>query len=316
MTNTDRRSGVETIVSTDGEAGFADFFNRVAYFQYHAKNAKGFYFRLMEKETHKPLSVMHCTEKEPGLFVSPLRATYGGIDTVEPDIELYDAFLDDVETTLKAEDAKKLRISPAPFAHDPDRSSKLFNTLIRRGFGIVKTDINYDLKVDDTPLIDKMERNNQKRVRKCIREGCVFEHCTTPDEFERVYAVIKTNRESKGYPVTMNFEHMMEMKKLFPDVWQFFATKLNNDMIAASVCIRINPEILYVFYWGDLPEAHAMSPVAFHASNLYGYCQKENVKILDIGTATDDGVPNVGLMTFKERLGCKASLKLVLEKNL
>ena len=77
-----------------------------------------------------------------------------------------------------------------------------------------------------------------------------------------------------------------------------------------------NARASLVFYWGDLPEAHAMSPVAFLADNLYKYCQREGITLLDIGTATDKGMPNVGLMTFKERLGCTPSPKLTCTKSL
>ncbi len=309
------RYRVETVVS-DAVVPWTDFFNSVAFFKFHKKEAKGFYFQLIDKETKKSLCAAHFTEKEPGLFASPFRGTYGGIDTKEHDVTLLDVFLEDISAKLKKEGAERMQLALAPFAHDQDRSALLFNVLLRHGFAIVKQDINYDLTVDAVPLIDKMERNNQKRVRKCEREHCIFEHCDSEKEYAAVYDVIKKNRESKGYPVTMSLEDMLEMKKLFPDVWQFFCTKLEGKMIAASVCIRINTNVLYVFYWGDLPEMHAYSPVAFHADNLYRYCQKEKIGILDIGTSTDNCIPNLGLMNFKERLGCKTSLKLVLAKNL
>ena len=56
--------------------------------------------------------------------------------------------------------------------------------------------------------------------------------------------------------------------------------------------------------------------MAFLADNLYAFCQREQVELLDIGTATDNGVPNLGLMKFKERLGCRPSLKLTFAKTL
>ncbi len=313
----DRRKGLKTLLMTD-DVPWADFFNRPAFFQYHVKasKAKGYYFQLIEKETKRALAVAHFTEKEPGLFTSPFRGTYGGIDTKEHDITLYDIFLEDIAKELKKAEAKKMQLALPPEAHDPTRHHLLLNALLRHGFEVVKQDINYDLKVDHVPLIEKMERNNQKRVRKCQREGCTFHRFDTPKDIDAVFDVIRKNRESKGYPVTMTLSHMLEMKKLFPDVWQFFGTKLKDELIAGSVCIRINPKILYVFYWGDLPEAHAMSPVAFHADNLYEYCREEKVTMLDIGTSTDNGVPNLGLMKFKERLGCTTSMKLVLAKNL
>lgn len=312
---TDRRKQVTTVLSTE-TVPWTDFFNSVAYFRYHAKDAKALYFQIVENETKDVLCAAHFTEKEPGFFASPLRGTYGGIDATLQDVTLFDLFLEDIEAALRKNGAKRAQLAEAPFAHDPAKSHLLMNALLRHGWTIAKHELNYHLAVDDVPLMEKMERNNQKRVRKCQREGCAFHHFERKEEIEAVYDVIKKNRESKGYPVTMTLEHMLEMKKLFPSVWQFFGTTMQEKLIAGSVCIRINPDVLYVFYWGDLPEAHALSPVAFHADNLYAHCQKEGIKILDIGTSTDGGVPNLGLMKFKERLGCETSLKLVFSKDL
>lgn len=293
-----------------------DFFNTAAYFRFHAKDAPAWYFRLVDTEKGTPLCVAHFTQKEPGFFRSPLRGTYGGIEVLGGDVSAIDVFVAQVEEHLRTAGAKTVELALAPFAHNPNRSALVLNVLLRHGYTIVRQDINYHLPVDAEPLLEKMERNNKKRVRKCQREGCVFSQCTSEAEFAQVYDVIRQNRQSKGFPVTMDFEHLMTMKKMFPDVWQFFATRRGDTMIASSVCIRIHPNVLYVFYWGDLPSEHAYSPVAFHAENLYRYCQQEKIGILDIGTSTDSGVPNVGLMTFKSRLGCQLSPKLVMSKTL
>jgi hypothetical protein len=310
-------SNFETVTNGQRNVPWADFFNSPAFFEYHKKDgARGWYFELVEKESQRTVSIAHFTEKEPGFFASPRRGTYGGINAIHSDVTLFDLFIEDIETAIRKAGGKRLQIAPAPFAHHPEQSALQTNVFLRRKYDILKCEVNYDLTVDEVPLIEKMERNNQKRVRKCQREGCVFEHYNRREEYEQVYDVIRRNRESRGFPVTMTLDHMLEMKSLFPDTWQFFGTRKDGRMIAASVCIRLNPETLYVFYWGDLPDVHTMSPVAFHASNLYAYCQSQKIRMLDIGTATDNCIPNVGLMKFKERLGCRASLKLILGKDL
>lgn len=295
---------------------WADFFNTFPFFEYHRKKARGWYFELRDKATQKPLCVTHFTEKEPGLFCSPLRGTYGGIDALENDITLFGQFLAEIERHLQENGGKRAQLSLPPFAHDPARSTLLLNVLLRRNWAITTQEINYALAVDGTPLLGKMERNNQKRVRKCEREQCTFLEGAEEKKYRQIYEIIRINRTAKGYPITMTWDQLLAMKTLFPDTWKFFGVEHIGNLIAGSVCIRVNPRILYVFYWGDLPEAHTLSPVAFLAGHLYRYCQREGTTLLDIGTATDKGVPNVGLMTFKERLGCTPSPKLTLVKVL
>ena len=68
--------------------------------------------------------------------------------------------------------------------------------------------------------------------------------------------------------------------------------------------------MLYVFYWGEHPSVRHRSPVLLLAEALYEYARELGAKVLDIGTATVDSVPNQGLMDFKRQIGCQASLKV------
>lgn len=310
------RRDVLTVASAEGHESWVSVFNTPRYFRHHIGARRGFYFKLIPKQGGEAHCITHLTENEPGLFVSPLRGTYGGIDTGRADIRHLEAFLSDVETKLIEAGGREIQFSLAPFIHEPAKSATLMNVLWRRGFAVTKHDLNFHVSIDAVPLVDKMERNNQKRVRKCIREGCVFAQCTGSEEYARVYDVICRNRESKGYPVSMTFAAIMEMKALFPDKWHFFSTSLDGECIAGSVCVQVARHVLYVFYWGDLPRAHALSPVAFHASHLYEWCHTHGMALLDVGTSTSGGVPNLGLMKFKERLGCHTSLKVTMGKLL
>ena len=59
---------------------------------------------------------------------------------------------------------------------------------------------------------------------------------------------------------------------------------------------------------------YAFSPVTLLADAIYIDCQHKGIALLDIGTASDEGQANHGLIRFKRGLGCEASLKFRLEK--
>lgn len=307
-------SAFVTVVSESPEVSFADFFNSVHFFAFNRGDAKAFYFRLVDKESSETFSVAHFTEKEPGLFVSSFRGTYGGIDTRQNDAALLTKFLEDMEQHLRSAGGREMLLHLAPLIYHPEQSALLTEILPRQGFSLVKQEINHFLHVDSVPLIGKMERNNAKRVRKCERGGCTFEELSEKD-IPRVFDIIRLNRERKGYPVTITLDHMLRSAKAFPEEWRFFGVCLQGGLIAVSVCIRINPKTLYVLYWADIAEAHALSPVTFLAQELYKYCQSEEITLLDIGVSSENGVPNAGLTAFKKGLGCEESRKLSFGKT-
>ena len=87
----------------------------------------------------------------------------------------------------------------------------------------------------------------------------------------------------------------------------------SKDLIASSICIKVSDEVLYVFYWGDIPLESSHSPIIILSSFLYEFCLENKFKILDIGTSTSNGEPNYGLVRFKENIGFKESLKYTME---
>ena len=86
-------------------------------------------------------------------------------------------------------------------------------------------------------------------------------------------------------------------------------------MLASAICIRISPDILYVFYWGDADGTSTLSPVVVLAAGIYERCQMLGIRLLDAGISTDQGRLNEGLRTFKRNLGFAESSRLTLARG-
>ena len=111
----------------------------------------------------------------------------------------------------------------------------------------------------------------------------------------------------------MTAEQLDAMVATFPDRLHYFAVYSNaqrSHMVAAAICMAITDRVLYVFYWGDAADMGSYSPIALLAASIYEFAQQRKFVLLDVGTATVDGVPNQGLVTFKRNLGFSESLKL------
>ena len=85
-------------------------------------------------------------------------------------------------------------------------------------------------------------------------------------------------------------------------------------MVSSAICIKINPKILYVFYWGETEGFEKLSPVSYMSTRLVDYCMKNKIDILDLGTSSQKSIPNLGLINFKRAIGARSCNKIKLKK--
>jgi len=293
---------------------FLDFdwcaiFNTPAFFKLHRNGGKAFYFQLCLGDPPQSVGVVHFTEVEPGWFRSPRRGTFGGFEfNRQLRLEVMEAFVDEVEQALKSNGASKIEILDPPATFDPCNSGVLWNVLYRRGYTQQAPELAYLLRVDSEPMWAKLKPSRRQRIHRCQREGITVAQLG-PERQREVYDVIVQNRTTKQFPVTMSFEAIQEMARVFPERLIFFGAFHNGVMIASSICVKVSSSVLYVFYWGDRPGFEHQSPVSLLAQCIYDYAQQNGFSMIDFGTATRGGVPIYGLISFKREIGCFPSHK-------
>jgi lipid II:glycine glycyltransferase (peptidoglycan interpeptide bridge formation enzyme) len=213
-----------------------------------------------------------------------------------------------VEQTLAANGAAKIEIVEPPMVFDPGKSALLANVLHRRGYSSGPPNLDFLLVVDEQPLWEKLKPSRRQRINRCRRDGMTVSR-VGQEAYRQAYDVIVENRKARGFPVTMSFESIQQMIEAFPGKLTFFGVFKSNSMIAASICMNINPSVFYVFYWGDLPGYERFSPVSLLAEVIYAHAREQGFGLIDFGTSTKDGVPIYGLINFKKEIGCFPSLK-------
>jgi CelD/BcsL family acetyltransferase involved in cellulose biosynthesis len=109
--------------------------------------------------------------------------------------------------------------------------------------------------------------------------------------------------------MTMAWPQLAALAGAFPDQVSFHGVERAGDLLAAAIRLRITPTHHYVFYWGEDPAWRKESPTILLAEELMADSHAAGATVLDIGTSTDDSKPNLGLITFKESLGCQTRAK-------
>ncbi|MEY4564427.1 MAG: hypothetical protein RLZZ618_3704, partial [Pseudomonadota bacterium] len=134
-------------------AGPGSLFQQPAFFRLHA-GERGRYFEWAAND--KVGASVHFTPAgDDGLWRSPARGTFAGFasDAELKGEDLF-AFHDAVESTLRAEGAKRLEVLPAPMAHDPAAFANQLYLLRTRGYEMSQCDLNQSLEVDARSLSD------------------------------------------------------------------------------------------------------------------------------------------------------------------
>ena len=291
-------------------------FNEPAYFRLHSSSPRDVYAQLVRRSDAKVYATVAFFELDDNLYSSPKRGTFGGLSLNHAlEFKTIELFVGTLLTYLTTRGARAVRLRTAPASHDLATFSVTLNLLTRNGFHVTTQELNYDLRVDDRPFLDRLDYGNAKRLRKAAREG-FFAERVGHESCESVHAVIEQNRSRLGVSVSMSAAQLRQMVDLFPEKLHFFAAfrdVARSEMVAASVCIALTESIFYVFYWGDIDGVSAYSPIVLLASTIYEYCQQNGFTVLDAGISTLRGEPNYGLMRFKRNLGFEESAKLDFE---
>jgi len=244
---------------------------------------------------------------------SPFSAPFGGFSftTNKISLENIENATDLLIEYCRNRKYKSLIVTLPPGIYNPSTISKISNVFFRWKFQLDAIDLNYYIDLlkykDKEEYIDSLPRNATKNLKKALLSDAVFTKCENQHEISQAYNIIKANRETKGYPLRMGLEQVLETIKLVEA--EFFIIEYNNIGIAAAQVFNVSKDIVQVVYWGDLPGYEFIRPINLLAYHLINYYKAINKKIIDIGPSTEDSLPNYGLCSFKESIGSEVDLK-------
>ncbi len=246
----------------------------------------------------------------------PYSAPFSMFETIgDVQIEEIEEAVDLLEQWCLDEGVEEILFRIPPPFYDVTFIGKLHNVLQRKKFDIEYSDLNYQFYIaDERQYMDSLKRNARKNLNTALK--CAYEliHCEAMDEKKLAYDIIKENREAKGYPLRMTWE---EVSTTSHQLWHdFFLLQLDGEYVASAVVFGVTQEVYQVIYWGDKPGYEKSRPMNYLAFRLYQYYLQKGVNVLDIGPSTEEGVPNYGLCSFKESIGCAVSIKNTYRKEL
>lgn len=250
--------------------------------------------------------------EKDGIWKAPYSAPFSTIIMLQKsvDLEYYWEFINQLNKYAKNKGAKQINIFLAPDIYGSQNNAKILNALLGNGYKIEFQELNFSINLNDINLEDykaSIHRNARKNLNIALNSELELYKCETIDDKKDAYNVISINRASKGYPLRMTLEQVMDTIELVKH--DFFLVKHAGEAIAAAVIFYVNDKIVQVIYWGDIPNVGEYKPINFLSYKLIEYYKDRGILHIDIGPSTENGVPNFGLCNFKESIGCEVSSK-------
>ena len=246
---------------------------------------------------------------------TPAQAPFGSFvfsDRLPPQ-DLYE-FVQDCEHNLKKKGVKSVSITEPPLFYR--KTGELFQTILfNLGYHISRAELSSGIRIERVSFETKIESWEKRKLKQAREHGVHFKNLSL-NQLEMVYEVILKCREQRGHSLSMTLPELKETVEKFRDDFILSGAFLQKELIAASIAIRVHPEILYNFYSGHLKKYDSISPMVTITAGLYKFCGQNNIHLLDLGTSAVNGRPNFDLLDFKLRLGAVPSMKLTFEKEL
>jgi hypothetical protein len=244
-----------------------------------------------------------------GLLKSPFSAPFGGFHFRNENI--YISELDNFIASLKAyvifQKLKGIELILPPDLYHLTFNTKTVNSLIRNGFQPQTPDITCWVNLQLFHGVFTQKSSN-KFYRQAVRNGLSFEITYDEGDETEIYNLICQNRARFGRPIYMTFKDLKDTNNIWP-VDFFKVCTIDRTIVASAIFYRSHPEICYGVFWGDNEVGRQYRAMDYLVFNLFSYYKNLQFKYMDLGTSTEAGRPNVGLLRFKENHESISSLR-------
>lgn len=251
---------------------------------------------------------------------SPFSAPFGGFSTLDSRINI--PYIEDSVNILEEYCLKRnittIKITLPPLFYDSSFLTKVTHVLYQKNWNLDQLDLNYyynlNLLSNKEDTISRMSVNARNKLTNSLKHQFTFEYGSTKEMLEEAFEIVSINRENKGYPLKMTLQQMIKTSEVVPI--KSFIVRLKGKPVASAIVYQVNPIIPLVVYWGDLPEFTSYRTMNFLTYKIFEHFFEKGYRLLDVGTAMIENLPNYGLCEFKESLGCNILPRCCFTKEL
>jgi len=240
-------------------------------------------------------------------LLSPFSAPFGGFHFKKDNVYVseIEGFINELVLFLKQRSFSAIELTLPPEIYHISFNAKLINTLIRCGFNMSLPEITnwIDLKRFKGSFENKSAR---KYINQALKNELQFSLLNDIVEQKSAFEIIRFNRAKFGRPLYMSFDDLLKVKELWP-IDFFGVYNKSGVMLAGGVFYRGHSEIIQGIFWGDNELGRPLRAIDFLSLNIWNFYKELGYYAIDLGISTEKGIPNEGLIRFKESHDCYSS---------
>lgn len=217
---------------------------------------------------------------------------------------------------LKQHQIESIEITLPPEKYKAYKPSLITEILLSEGFLIKKVINHFLVDVEKEIAFDQLIESIQHRKLKKAREKKFTFIEASKKNLKEIYQFIYEQRQNKKYQLSLSIDKVKKLANEFPESIKLFCVKENLKIIAACIAILPDNSTCYTLYYDQDFEYKIYSPNVFLLEGIYKWCQNNQIKLMDLGSAHLDNKPNIGLQDFKRNAGALPSARVTLFKAL
>ncbi len=241
-----------------------------------------------------------------GQFTSGLRAPFGGFDFTRP---RHPNVHDDVRAVLdQLPERVTIRAKPQSYSGNEVPAQ---HALLTAGFQVARSELSYrfDLPATFDWYLAGLKAPARRALRHAEDEPWSYDEAADDNEWDIAHTLMWANRAAKGRPLGLDLAYVLALRDAHPGLIRYFLLRHGGVLVAAALLYRVQPGVELVEYWGDCHNL-ARSPMNVLAARVIERAIAEGVRVVDLGLSSVDGVPDAGLIQFKQSVGARAELRL------
>ena len=238
------------------------------------------------------------------LLVSHPGSSYGSFISKE-ELSIKDAM--EMVSKLIDYSSKKgfegIQLTIPPIFYSKRLSNYIEHSLLFNGFDYFRRDLTSILTIENSEdkILNKFKPSHQRALRKSKKLGVTTKITERADEF---FSMLKNNLKIRhGVNPTHSLTELKSLIKLFPNSINIFGAFYDKQMIAGVLNIIVKEDVALAFYISHKEDFQELRPLNLLFFDIFKWGLKNNIKVYDFGTFTEQGIANMGLGRFKESFG-------------
>lgn len=302
----------------DRMAPAADLLRSPAYFRVCAGAfSRAWYAVVMDGSTGESLAGGWFAEVAPGEARSGVRGVFGALHSpfAPLPIALAARVVRATEEELVARHVHRVHIALPPAAFEPGAHAEWMNIFLRLDYSAAPPDLAFHTSVTSSSLADRMEAIPRAAVRSAEGRALSVRELV-PTERADAHTIMVAGHARSGRQAPHALETLLALETEAPGVVHWHGVFQRERMIAASVSLSLASRWCQVHGLGDIGGVDRNHTAALLVAHLHAWCATRGVQTLDLGLASEAGIPNERLTGLSRSLGFEPSAQYTLEKSL